>query len=262
MRSQIVLLTDFGNKDGYHSIMKGVIKSIVPNASIIDLTHEISPQNIEEAAFVIWNAFKYFPRNTVFVCVVDPGVGSKRKILLVKTKEYIFLAPDNGILKYIFSSLKIIKIYNVENKEYFLKDVSNTFHGRDIFAPVAANILKGVPLRNFGKVIEPETKAEYFVAVSKNNSKVIEGKVIYVDRFGNIITNFAFDNVKLLEFLKYVKIGRNKVTNFYRYYSQGHSSEPFGLIGSRNLLELSVLNASAVDILKAKIGTPIKLYLR
>lgn len=262
MGKQIVLLTDFGNKDGYQAVIKGVIKSIVPSASIIDLTHEILPQNVDEAAFVLWNACKYFPKNTIFVCVVDPGVGSERKIILVKTKDYIFLAPDNGILKYIFSSFEIQKVYNVENEKYFLKSISNTFHGRDIFAPVAANILKGVPLKNFGKVIEPETKAENFISISKATPKVIEGKVIYIDRFGNVITNFITRSNKTIDALRYIEIGMNKVTQFFRYYSEASMYTLFGLIGSRNLLEISVRNANAAKILKVKIGTSIKLIMK
>lgn len=262
MGKQIVLLTDFGNKDGYHAVLKGVITSIVPNAHIIDLTHEISPQNIDEAAFIIWNACKYFPKNTIFVNVVDPGVGSKRKIILVKTKDYIFLAPDNGILKFIFSSFKILKVYSVENDKFFLKGLSNTFHGRDIFAPVAANIYKGVPLKDFGNVIIPETKPENFIKVSEISSKILEGKVIYIDRFGNIITNFLFDNAMKLDLLKSIKIKKSKISKFYRFYSQASTSTLFGLIGSRNLLELSVRNGSAAIVSKAVIGTPVKLYLK
>ncbi|RCK77378.1 MAG: hypothetical protein IGBAC_1687 [Ignavibacteriae bacterium] len=258
----IALLTDFGLKDGYIAVMKGVIKSIAPNTDIIDITHDISPQNIDEAAYVLWTSYKYFPKSTIFVTVVDPGVGSNRKILMVKTKNYIFLAPDNGILKYIFAYQEVLKIYNLENKEYFLKNISNTFHGRDIFSPVAAYISKGIPLKNFGTETTPLTRPEYFLSLASVKNKSINGKILYIDRFGNIITNILIENNKYIDDIQYIEIGKTHVNHFYKYYSEARNSKIFGLVGSSNLLELAMRNQNAAKIYKVKIGTKIKVVLR
>ncbi len=258
----IALLTDFGSKDGYSAVMKGVINKISPNSKIIDLTHDIQPQNVNEAAFVLWASYQYFPKQTIFVTVVDPGVGSERKILLVKSRDYIFLAPDNNVLKYILSYQRILKIYSVENKKYFLSNISNTFHGRDIFAPVAAYLSKGVLPKKFGKEIIPLTKPENFISLSEFKHKLINGKIIYIDRFGNVITNIFVKNFEDINKIKYVLVGEYRIDRFLKFYSQSDNSNLFGLVGSTNLLELSARNMNASEILKVKIGANIKVVMK
>lgn len=259
-KSIIALLTDFGLCDGYAASMKGVIHSILPDAKIVDITHEISPQNIKEAAFILWSVYKYFPPKTVFVSVVDPGVGSSRNLICVKTKNHTFLAPDNGLLKYIFASEKVKQVVSVTNKKYFCSDVSSTFHGRDILAPVAAHLVRGMPLRKLGDKIDPLTKPEAFINIENQPPTTITGKIIHIDRFGNIITNVLLTRHDSIKNISFIQINKQKVNIFRNTYSEEKSNNPFALTGSRNLLEISVRNKSAAKLIKAKFGMPVKIY--
>jgi hypothetical protein len=259
-KSIIALLTDFGLCDGYVASMKGVIHSIIPDAKIVDITNEISPQNVNEAAFILWSVYKYFPSNTIFISVVDPGVGSSRNIVCVKTKDHIFLAPDNGLLKYIIASDRVKEVVSVTNKKYFCSEVSSTFHGRDIFAPLAAHLLRGIPLRTLGEKIDPVTKPEAFINLENQAPTNITGKVIHIDRFGNIITNVLLTRHDSIKNISFIQINKQKVKIFRNTYSEEKSNKPFALIGSRNLLEISVRDKSAAKLIKAKVGMPVKIY--
>lgn len=259
-KSIIALLTDFGLCDGYVASMKGVIHSILPDAKIVDITNEISPQNVSEAAFILWSVYKYFPPNTIFISVVDPGVGSNRDIICVKTKNHTFLAPDNGLLKYIIASERVKEVVSVTNKEYFCSEVSSTFHGRDIFAPVAAHLIRGIPLRTLGEKIEPVTKPEAFINLENQAPTNITGKVIHIDRFGNIITNVLVTHLESFKSITDVRINKQTVKFFRNTYSEEKSNKPFVLTGSRNLLEISVRAKSAAKLIKAKVGMPVKIY--
>ena len=186
----ITLTTDFGTSDPYVGIMKGVILSINPKAKIIDITHSIPPQDIISAGVTIKNSFSFFPEKTIHLAVVDPGVGSKRSPLLIKTEKYFFIGPDNGLFSSIISNEKIENIVKITNKNYFLKKVSRTFHGRDIFAPVTAHLSTGKRPDTFGPdlknpIITPFPKP---CIVNKNEA---EGEVIHIDRFGNLLTNIS-----------------------------------------------------------------------
>ncbi len=157
----IVLLTDFGNKDNFVGVMKGVISGINPVAHLIDLTHEIEPQSVQQAAFVLWASRKFFPEDSIFVNVVDPGVGSDRKIICGRVDNQIFIAPDNGLLDYVVAEANELEFYEVSNKRFFLSDVSSTFHGRDIFAPVSANISRGIRLNEPRSAIQLSESATF-----------------------------------------------------------------------------------------------------
>ena len=152
----ITLTTDFGNDDPFDGVIKGVILNICPQANIVDLTHNISPQDIYQANFLLDSCYQYFPKKTIHVCVVDPGVGTKRRPILIQTKGYFFIGPDNGVFTSIIKKEKNIKIIELTEKKYWLKNVSQTFHGRDIFSPVAAHLASGVNVKNFGKLINKE----------------------------------------------------------------------------------------------------------
>lgn len=186
----ITLLTDFGNQDAYTGIMKGVIAGINPSANIIDICHSIPPQDIFSGAYLLFTAYKYFPKGTIHIAVVDPGVGSQRDILCVEIRDDIYLVPDNGILSFILREERPKRIIRVTNNRYFLKSLSNTFHGRDVFAPVAAHLSLGIKPQQLGNTI-PHLKTLDIPQPVFKNKEQWEGRVISIDRFGNLITNIT-----------------------------------------------------------------------
>lgn len=189
MSRAIALMTDFGTTDIYVGVIKGVIHAIYPEARLIDITHHIQPQHVRQGAFALFNAFRYFAPGTIFLVIIDPGVGSTRKPIALEAGEYIFIAPDNGVLSYVMSELEVNYAVELVNPAYRLTYVSNTFHGRDIFAPAAAHLVAGIPLDEFGPAINniyrlptPELTID---------EKHIMGEVVHIDRFGNIITSIG-----------------------------------------------------------------------
>jgi S-adenosylmethionine hydrolase len=239
----IVLLTDFGLSE-YVGVMKGVIYSIAADAKIVDLCHDISPQSIIEASWLLKNNYKYFPEGAIFCCVVDPGVGTKRKAIAVKTEDFYFVAPDNGLLWETLKEQEIVEIRQILVPE----DASRTFHGRDVFAKTAANI----DLGNFdgkGEKIKEIERLELYL-----NQR--EGIVVRIDRFGNIITNLAKPDKD-----KYSvqMAGKKFVMNYYPNYNSAKDGELFLIEGSCNTLEISLKNASAVDKLHVKVGEKITI---
>lgn len=192
----ITLTTDFGLHDHYVGAMKGVILGIVPGAGIVDISHEIEPQNVRHAAFVLRHAFPWFPPCTIHVVVVDPGVGTRRRILLARYAGQFVLAPDNGILTWVHRDFEGEALFEVENRKYFHPQVSNTFHGRDIFAPVAAHLAAGAAPQSFGPRAEsPELLSLPHRAEFHDNK--LCGRIIHNDRFGNLITNIHQEQLEL-----------------------------------------------------------------
>lgn len=244
----IALLTDFGNRDWFVGVMKAVILKINPNVNIVDISHEISPQNVNEAGFVLWNAYKHFPPKTIFVCVVDPKVGSERKIIAVETKEHIFIAPDNGLLNLVLSEVEPLRAVYVENKEYFLKDISSTFHGRDIFAPVSAYISRGVDIDELGSKAELSLTKTIFIDVSSAGD--YSGEIIYIDRFGNLITNLkVFGKIEgEVRFKEYI------IEKISTAYADVNPGQVVALVNSSNLLEIGIRNGNAKEFFKANYG--------
>jgi hypothetical protein len=239
----IVLLTDFGQSE-YVGVMKGVIYSIAGDAKIVDLCHDISPQNIIEASWLLKNNYKYFPKGTTFCCVVDPGVGTERKALAVKTEKFFFVAPDNGLLWETLKEQKIIDIRRIP----IPADASRTFHGRDVFAKAAADIVLG----NFNEVGE-KTKEIERLELYQNQR---EGIVVRIDRFGNIITNLA----KLDKDKYSVQMtGKKFVMNYCPDYDSAKYNDLFLIEGSGNTLEISLKNGSADDKLHVKVGEKITI---
>src|SRR3989337_2450124 len=186
----ITLLTEFGSQGAYGGIMKGVIAGISPFANIIDICHSIPPQDIFSGAYLLYTSYKYFPKKTVHVAVVDPGVGSRRDIICVETKDYFFLVPDNGILSFIIQNEKTKSIFRITNNKYFLPSPSNTFHGLDVFAPVAAHLSLGVKPQQLDLKIDQLEQLDMPEPVHKKTGQV-EGRIIYIDRFGNLISNIT-----------------------------------------------------------------------
>lgn len=255
----ITLLTDFGNRDGFVGIMKGVILNISPSARVVDLSHEIEPQNLSEAAFVLRNSFKFFPEGTVHVVVVDPGVGSGRRIVCVSAAGHLFLAPDNGVLKFIFADHPDAGVWEVTNKDYFLPEVSQTFHGRDIFSPVAAYLAKGLECRKLGARIRDYIKGELpkFEATKDR----IVGEVIYHDRFGNIISNIPRIRAEK-EHAVTIQLKNHKIQGLAKSYASGKIDAPIALIGSSGFLEIAVNLGNARQSLNSKVGDEIVVDLK
>lgn len=249
MPSIITLTTDFGKNENYIAVMKGVILSINPKAQIIDITHSISPYNIKEGAFILSCVYGYFPKGTVHVVVVDPGVGSSRKALAIQTSNYYFLAPDNGVLSYAIEKEKIQKIISLENKKYFLKKISSTFHGRDIFAPVAAHIALGVNIAKMGKAISEIKKIPFpLVRINKTKKEIImEGEIVFTDSFGNMISNISKDIFVKSFNCKQVKVfaGKNLIGDIKKSYSDVPKGRALAIWGSYEYLEISIREGSA-----------------
>ncbi|MEX0811307.1 MAG: SAM-dependent chlorinase/fluorinase [Chitinophagales bacterium] len=245
MKLPIALLTDFGNKDWYVPVMKSVIYSINPNVPIIDISHEVFSHGVDDAAFVLWNAHRYFPQKTVFCVVIDPGVGTLRKIIAVETEKHILVAPDNGVLDIVLSESKIIQMTEVKNVKFFLDEVSATFHGRDVFAPVAAHISKGEELRSFGDNISiPEYQSPFYRINAAENGHYL-GKIIYIDKFGNLISNFmikgkANGRVILNDII---------IPQISNTFSDVEIGQVLAYVGSSGFLEIAIRNGSAKQIL-------------
>ncbi|MEP0822861.1 MAG: SAM-dependent chlorinase/fluorinase [Ignavibacterium sp.] len=252
--SPIVLLTDFGYEDQYVGTMKGVIASIAPRAPVIDLSHNVRPQHVAQGAFLLWSAYRFFPHATVFVAIVDPGVGTARRIILVKAAGRFFLAPENGLLDMVLSDEhpELCIDVAVTDSRYVLPRVSRTFHGRDVFAPVASHLVNGVPAGKFGTRIAPSRPQHAFVR-SRSSER---GTVLHVDRFGNIVTDIRIDNAGVLKGLE--AAGR-RVTTWTRTYGEAPPRTPCLMIGSSDLVEIAVRDGSAAKVLGWDIGTRLKI---
>ncbi len=237
----ITLLTDFGLADGYVGTMKGVILSINPAAKIIDLSHDLPAQDVSAAAFVLSSSYRYFPRGTIHVAVVDPGVGSNRKILAVKSQDFWFLAPDNQLLKYIFHASETLTVVEVLNKRFFLSHISQTFHGRDIFAPVAAYLSLGIDIHELGQETIDFDRGQ--IDLPRVSSDKIIGKVIYNDRFGNLITNIAATH--LTRHISEICVGTTVIPRLAQSYAEVEIGQPLAIIGSTGFLEISIRNGNA-----------------
>ncbi|WP_028951177.1 SAM hydrolase/SAM-dependent halogenase family protein [Sulfurihydrogenibium subterraneum] len=231
MRRTVALLTDFGLKDGFVGAVKGVLLSINQDLNIIDISHEITSFDILEAAIVLNATYKYFPQNTIFMCVVDPGVGTSRKPIAVKTKDYYFVAPDNGLLTLALKNQQVEKIVHIKN--YQLKTDTNTFHGRDIFAPASGYLSKGSSIEDLGEPIEDYQKISNIDPIEKDN-KII-GKILTFDKFGNAITNLSYlpQNFKLY-YKNYV------ISEVKNNFLEGDKDKPNLIKGSFGFYELFI----------------------
>ncbi len=260
--SVITLLTDFGDRDYFVASMKGVILGINPQARIVDLSHNVTPHQIGEAAYLLKASYKYFPDGTVHVAVVDPGVGSLRRPLLVTTSRHFFVAPDNGLLSYIYQEETGIEVRQIENKQYRLDSEGATFDGRDLFAPAAAWLTKGQQPGSYGKLIRDYVTLP--LAEPEWQGSVLAGQIVYVDRFGNLISNLTLFHVKEVEGRTRrsdirIRIGGVTISGLVRSYSQGDSSVPHALINSNGQIEVFIKEGSAADRLKLGRGEKIEV---
>lgn len=241
----IVLLTDFGESE-YVGVMKGVILSIDPSAHIVDLTHSISPQSVREAAWILLKSYTYFPKHTIFVCVVDPGVGTTRDAVLVTTPDYVFIGPDNGLFSEVTRVTGIEHIYTIKTDS----TASNTFHGRDVFAVAAAKYHSGVAAHEIGASKNALNEFLFF------HSEGRTGEVVRIDGFGNIITNIPLERSDSF----HVRYGTIQLElQLVRTYAQGPSEGIFLVVGSYGTLEIASRNKRAIDYLSAKVGERITI---
>ena len=256
----MTFLSDFGNKSNYVSQMKGVALSMT-DARIVDITHDITPHNIREGAYVLQTSVPYFPIGTVHVAVVDPGVGTTRRGIVITTRTHILVGPDNGLLIPAARRLGDFIVYEIANPNLMLNSVSNTFQGRDIFTPVAAHILNGVIFEQIGPFINDFVNLDF--SGFEITDKTAIGKIIYVDCFGNIITNI--DGFRLRQVIGYDKkiilsIGKKQLEiPFVRSYNFVKKGELLATIGSSNLFEIALNQGSASEKLKLKTDDEIKI---
>lgn len=260
-RGIITLLTDFGTTDPYVSAMKGVALSLNPEVQLVDITQEITPHDVAEAGYVLTMVHRYYPPGTVHVVVVDPGVGSERRILAAEIEGRVLMAPDNGLLTMALATSPPERLVSVMNRGYFRHPVSMTFHGRDIFAPVAAHLTLGVDLGEMGPQVEDYQRLE--AASATVSPAAIDGQVIHVDRFGNLVTNitrqdiaqFHGDRTTALR----VHVAAEEISGVSRTYAEVGLGELLAVIGSTGLLEISTNRGSAADVLGVGRRTHVRV---
>lgn len=263
--SLVALLTDFGQRDWYAGTLKGIIKGVAPDINIVDLGHDISSFDINEASFFLWATYKFFPEGTVFCIVIDPGVGSDRKPICATDGKYFFVCPDNGLLTYIANeSPESFSVYKIKNPGYMLEEAGKTFHGRDIFAPVAARLAAGAAIEKMGSLQDTfiKLKIDKPAAVTKS---AIEGKVIYIDTFGNLITNIRKRDTRSLiqkSANKWkLKIKGKKIRGISKSFSDKKKGKALFYWGSTGNMEIAVNQGSAKKKFGAGIGTPVFINL-
>ncbi len=260
----ISLLTDFGTRDEYAGVLKGVIAGINPAAVIIDVTHGIAPQNVTAAAYALKASFPFFPQGTIHMAVVDPGVGTQRRIVAAQCMGHVFLAPDNGLLFPVIAAHSPHALYRVENENLFRQPVSRTFHGRDVFAPVAAHLSKGLPVKALGRPLDfSQLRPLAVQEPRKNISGELEGQVVGVDRFGNLITNISDKHLGAMGPGKLsIFIGDHAIERLTDSYAQGPPGVPLAIIGSRACLEIFVNGGHAAGFLNMGQGQVVHVKAR
>jgi S-adenosyl-L-methionine hydrolase (adenosine-forming) len=256
----ITLTTDFGTSDHFVAAMKGVILGIAPRARIVDITHGVAPFDVEEAAFTLAQAWRWFPKGTIHVAVVDPGVGSARRPILVEAAGHRFVGPDNGIFSMIYDAAPH-KVREITNAKLALKTVSRTFHGRDIFAPAAAHLARAVPAARFGKVLNDPIKIPHLAPSEQQRGRWI-GTILKVDRFGNLITNFHVDRFPGVKTRPFEMLaGTEIVRRLALTYAETGVGEIAVIVGSSGYLEVSANQMSASEKLGCSAGAPVELEI-
>jgi hypothetical protein len=264
MQRLITLTTDFGAQDHYVGTMKGVILGINPAAQIVDICHGVPAFDVLEAALTIAQAYSYFPSDSVHVVVVDPGVGSQRRPIVVSTGRHVFVAPDNGVLSLVFAREERVMVRHITALHHFLQPVSPTFHGRDIFAPVAAHISKGVDPTVLGEVIRDPVRFAVSPPKSEGDGR-LRGVVLKVDKFGNLVTNIRPTDVPQLFASPAppfrIVVGKGEIRSLKLTFAEGSPGEPFAVLGSMGFLELAVNQASAAHTLGAGRGSEVAVFI-
>jgi hypothetical protein len=252
----IALLSDFGTHDPFVGAMKGVLLSKAPGLTIIDITHQIPPQDIQTAAFYLMAATPYMPKGTLFMCVVDPTVGTGRGIVWARTENHQFIAPDNGLISWVEQKERILEARFISNSSLFMENISSTFHGRDIMAPVAAAIAKGLPEKKIGPLFPAYRRFPFPAPVKAGNR--ITGQVIAIDHFGNVVTNIKRD---YLSARAVFNIADRMIKGLKLTYASVPEGEALALVGSFGFLEFSVRNGSFARTFEVKIGSVVEAII-
>jgi len=263
-RPVITLTTDFGSNDHFVGVMKGVILDIIPEAQIVDICHSVQAFDVLDGALTISQAYSYFPTRTVHIVVVDPGVGTARRPILASSDKYHFVAPDNGVLSMVYARESRMHVRHITSDHYFLQPVSNTFHGRDIFAPVAAYLAKEVDSLKFGEEVQEYVRfsAPKPKAVDENR---LRGVVLKVDRFGNLVTNITPQDAPMLfqagaSGFKIVA-GSREITELRNAYAEGAPGEVIGILGSMGFLEIATNRGAATQLTGIGKGSEVSIIL-
>jgi S-adenosylmethionine hydrolase len=263
--SFVSLLTDFGTSDYFVGAMKGAVLRVNPQALIVDITHEVPPHDIYAGAFTLMAAYRSFPEKTVHVAVVDPGVGSERRPILLVSRDYFFVGPDNGLFGYVYELEEQVRVFHLTNEKYFSEPVSATFHGRDLFAPVAGAVSVGVEPPELGREIIDYVRLES-LAVRVAGTGQMEGAVIHVDRFGNCLTNITRECLTEEMLMKGARllIGGREITSFRKFFAEvgTDDGELFAVWGSAGFLEIAAFKTSAARLLGIERGEPVLLLVK
>ena len=258
----ITFTSDFGRREPYVGAVHGAILSVCPKARIVDISHEIPPHEILEGAFTLLGAYSCFPAHTVHLVVVDPGVGSKRRGIVVCTNRYRFVGPDNGIFSMIYQREEVGKVISIESEAYFRKPVSPTFHGRDIFGPVAAQLACGTDVSDFGPEVRDYQQID-LPSTHKTGETSLEGAILHIDRFGNAITSISPKDLRSLlpgeTRPRSFAVGGQEITAHYRYYAEADRDEVFFLQGSSGYYEIAAQGKSAAFLLNLAVGARVEL---
>lgn len=268
LRPVIALMTDFGIGDGDVGVMKGVIAGITPEAHIIDITHNVGPQNVPSGAWILAAAYRYFPKNTVFVCVVDPGVGSTRGAIALHAGDWYFVGPDNGLFSYVMSEQPVHSSVLLSNTTFHLPIVSSTFHGRDIFAPVGAHLARGLDntLFELGPSVNPAELRRLEIGGAVREGTTINAHIVHVDNFGNLITSIPLARVPELYTVSQVKISFKEigvtVDKLRQFFAEGPDDGQAFIFGdSSGYVGIAVRNGNAAKTLGVGLGAPLSLIL-
>lgn len=279
MTPTIALLTDFGTTDTYVGVMKAVMARICPGAAFIDLTHEIDRQNVQQGAFTLFRTYRYFPSGTVFLVVVDPGVGSVRRAVAAQAGDYTFVAPDNGVLSYVLADYDNPRVVELTNPAYQLSPVSSTFHGRDIFAPAAAYLASGVSIDQFGSPVLDVVRREFPPLHITGTGQQISGQVLFTDHFGNVITSIGEltwtggGHIRLTPRSNHapsvtfsaqdaaITVNGHTLSTIRRTYSEVEAGDTLVIADSSGYLEIAVNQGSAAQQLNIKPGDPVILQI-
>ncbi len=264
----VTLLTDFGSDEHYVGVMKGVVMAVNPVARIVDISHSVKPYDVKAASLILDSSAHYFPRGTIHVAVVDPGVGSSRRGVMAATENYYFVGPDNGLFSCVYDDPLYMWTRELEEDAFFLNEVSSTFHGRDIFAPVAGHLSCGVPPEDFGSVITDPIRFD-FPLVEFEDADTITGEVIYVDHYGNLVTNIDTTTFWRFEYgeddaahLPVIEIGGHAINGVSEYYQAVKAGELGAQFNSWTRLEIFVPEGNAAQFLEAGVGEKVKVHMR
>jgi S-adenosyl-L-methionine hydrolase (adenosine-forming) len=255
------LLTDFGRSDHYVGVMKGVMLSIVPQLQIIDITHDVEAQDVARAAYLLWASYRYFPKHTVFTCVVDPGVGTSRDIIVARSKLHTFVGPHNGILDYVLWSerideVEVIQMEGPKARAFFPAQISHTFHGRDLFAPLSAHLAEGIALGDVGVRRTVDWIEPPFIDEAH---PYVKGRILDIDRFGNVVTNLLCPRFERPAGVKGIKLGTTRISRWIENYESAPSGVACLIPGSSGLVEIVLKRQSAAAALKAKTNVAVEI---